>query len=57
MAKVLDANDQSPFTDNGVRGGNRVSMTGNQSVRIMTDLREKMKSSLAEKTMLDGLNS
>ena len=51
MAKVLDANDQSPFTADGKSGGNRISMTGRASVRVMNDLREKMKSSLAEKVM------
>jgi hypothetical protein len=31
-------------------------MTGRDSARIMTDIREKMKSSLAEKSMLEGMN-
>lgn len=57
IAKVLDAKNESPFTDSGLRGGNRISMTGRNSIRVMSNLREKMKSSLAERTMLEGVNT
>jgi hypothetical protein len=48
-----------PKTDEGARGGykTKVSGSGRNSLRIMADIREKMKSSLTEKAIQEGINN